>query len=177
MEIRPILSQPVHTILPQKSGPAASPGTGPQKPPRSDRLELSQELREKLSEQQKAHMAELAQVEKDAKAAQEQAEAQAEAFKVLMRCIKIAGRIISGDIVPSEDEQYLLENEPKMYQMAVAARTPKEDPEEWDSVLEDEEDASDSEASSGETPALSPPSGGEAPPAPDVPAEAPVAEG
>lgn len=152
---------PAAALLPQKAAE------------KTDRFELSQEIKEKMREQQKAHLEELARVEKDAKAAQEQAEAQAEAFKVLMRCIKIAGRIINGDIVPGKDEQYLLENEPKLYQMAVAARIPKEDPEEFDSVLEDEEERADSEApeASGEAPGPPALSGGESAPAPEVPVE------
>ena len=40
--------------------------------------------------------------------------------------------------MPPQDEKFLLENDPAGYQLAMAARKPKKDPKEWDSVLEEE---------------------------------------
>lgn len=71
--------------------------------------------------------------EQTIKAAVEQA-------KAMLRCLKISAAIIRGDHVPPEDEQYLLEHEPEMHKMSVLLRRTKEDPEDCDSVLEDEED-------------------------------------
>ncbi|MCI8971272.1 MAG: hypothetical protein HFF99_07380 [Oscillibacter sp.] len=62
-----------------------------------------------------------------------------ESLKVMDRCQKIASRIMKGDKVPPQDEQYLMENDPDGYKLALVCRTPKEKPKEWESVLEDEE--------------------------------------
>lgn len=77
-----------------------------------------------------------------------------EALKKMDRCQKIASRIMKGDKVPPQDERYLLENDPDGYKLAIACRTPKEKPKEWESVLEDEEEinaSSESAGSAGET--------------------------
>ena len=72
-------------------------------------------------------------------------------LKVMDRCQKIASRIMKGDKVPPQDEQYLMECDPDGYKLAIACRVPKEKPKEWESVLEDEEQESGSagEAESG----------------------------
>lgn len=76
-------------------------------------------------------------------------------LKTMEKCQKIAARIMRGDKVPPQDEQYLMEADPDGYKLAIACRTPKEKPKEWDSVLEDEED--------GGEPAEAADSAGEAP--------------
>ena len=60
-------------------------------------------------------------------------------LKVLELCEKIAASIMRGDKVPVEDLRFLMENDPDGYRLAMALRRHKEDPEEVDSVLEDEE--------------------------------------
>ena len=59
--------------------------------------------------------------------------------KVLELCQKIAASIMKGDKVPPEDLKFLMENDPDGYRLAMAMRRHKEDPEEVDSVLEDED--------------------------------------
>lgn len=76
-------------------------------------------------------------------------------LKTMEKCRKIAARIMRGDKVPPQDEQYLMEADPDGYKLAIACRAPKEKPREWDSVLEDEED--------GGEPAKAADSAGEAP--------------
>lgn len=67
-------------------------------------------------------------------------------LKVMERCRKIASRIMKGDKVPPQDEQYLMECDPDGYKLALACRVPKEKPKEWESVLEEaEEDGSGGE--------------------------------
>lgn len=61
-------------------------------------------------------------------------------LKVMDKCQKIASRIMRGDKVPPQDEQFLMEADPDGYKLAIACRMPKEKPKEWESVLEDEED-------------------------------------
>ena len=60
-------------------------------------------------------------------------------LKVLELCQKIAASIMKGDNVPPEDLKFLMENDPDGYRLAMALRRHKEDPEDVDSVLEDEE--------------------------------------
>ncbi|MDE7260903.1 MAG: hypothetical protein K2N78_02410, partial [Oscillospiraceae bacterium] len=71
-----------------------------------------------------------------------EAEMLGEQMKTMMRCQKIAARIMRGDKVPPEDERYLMENDPDGYKLALAMRQPKKSPKEWDSVLKDEEEKS-----------------------------------
>ena len=68
-------------------------------------------------------------------------EAMGEYLKVMQRCQEIARRLMRGDRVPPEDEQYLMTNDPKGYKLALAARKPNPHPKEWESVLEDIEGA------------------------------------
>ena len=80
----------------------------------------------------------------------------AEWLDARLKCLKIASRIMSGDKVPPEDPRFLLENDPKLYQMAVTGRLPKEDPKEHKSVL-DEEDLGGPESADAQTQSASEP--------------------
>lgn len=143
----------------QQAAPAVQ---SPQEKAREDRLTLSKKavaLLEEQSRKQAALKAERQRLEQMKEAGKQEAEALAKSLKVRLQCWKIAARIMDGDKVPYEDEQFLLNNDPDGYQMAMSLRRIKEDPEEWDSVLEDEEEDSDggsagvegvSSASSGE---------------------------
>lgn len=87
-----------------------------------------------------------------------------EKLKAMLRCQKIAARIMRGDKVPPQDERYLMENDPNGYKMAMAMRTPKKKPKEWDSVLEDEEQKTEGDGGGEETSQVSEAaSGGDAP--------------
>lgn len=92
-----------------------------------------------------------------------EAEALAKQMKIMQRCQKIASRIMKGNKVPPQDMQYLMENDMQSYQMAMAARIPKKNPKEWDSVLEDEdEEESGGAESAGDGVEISGAEGGEA---------------
>lgn len=84
-------------------------------------------------------------------------------LEIMEKCRKIASRIMKGDKVPPQDEQFLMEADPDGYKLAIACRVPKEKPKEWESVLEEEdrEDGSAESAESGEASAEAPESGGE----------------
>ena len=73
------------------------------------------------------------------------------------KCQKIAAAIMRGDRVPPEDLRYLMEHDQEGYKMALAMRKPKKDPEDVESVLDDE-DKNDGSAEgaedSGEIPAV-----------------------
>ena len=72
-----------------------------------------------------------------------EADALGEQMKTMERCHKIAARIMRGDKVPPQDEQYLMLNDPDGYQLALAMRKPKRNPKEWESVLKDGEKKQD----------------------------------
>lgn len=82
------------------------------------------------------------------------------AMKVMRLCQKIAASIMKGDRVPPEDLKYLMNNDPDGYKLAMAMRRHKEDPEDVESVLEEENSAKTEE---GEGEAVAASSGGEAP--------------
>ena len=72
-----------------------------------------------------------------------EADALGEQMKTMERCHKIAARIMRGDKVPPQDEQYLMLNDPDGYKLALAMRKPKRNPKEWESVLKDGEKKQD----------------------------------
>lgn len=82
-------------------------------------------------------------------------------LKVLNKCQKIAASIMKGDNVPPEDLIYLMKNDPEGFKMAMAMRRPKEDPEDVESVLDDEDRGGSVEESGGgeEAPSVSAPEG------------------
>lgn len=94
---------------------------------------------EKKQEQLQRKLDESRQLIRDLENSKEQSEAMAESMKVMMRCLKIAASIMKGDNVPSEDMQYLMEHDPESFRMAVSLRRQKDDPEDVESVLDDED--------------------------------------
>lgn len=152
-----------------------------------DRLELSRQAMrwvetlddKRLRERERAQalrerLANGTDIREQLDAADATAEAALEPYEVLSRCMKIAANIMSGKKVPAKDVQYLMENDPKLYQMSVALRRPPKDDRECERVVRD----GDGEAASGASPASgagvsagavsapAAPSGGEAPAAP-----------
>lgn len=78
-------------------------------------------------------------------------------LKVLELCQKIAASIMKGNKVPPQDLKFLMENDPAGYRLAMAMRRHNPDPEEVDSVLEDEDKNSGSAGDTGggaETPSV-----------------------
>lgn len=74
-------------------------------------------------------------------AAKEAAEAAGEGFEDLGRALEIARRMIHGDIVPASDEKFLMDFNRDIYMGAknMQALAKNDDPEKYDSLLEDEE--------------------------------------
>jgi hypothetical protein len=79
----------------------------------------------------------------------EAAEAQGEGYEDLAKALEIARRILNGDIVPAQDEQFLMEFNSEIYMRVKSMAEAKEDPEEYDSLLEEEEDDNGSGSGSG----------------------------
>ena len=159
---------------------AASPRTGegktkqPAAAPSTDRLELSRQWIHSMEEQRAQAGAALltgAREEKKSNgildmldgpsAEQEELDALSQEMDTQMKCLKIAMRIMQGKKVPSEDERFLMENDPEGYKLALAMRKPpKKDEKECESVLKDEDKEKRSEISGSEEAA--PTEGGEA---------------
>ena len=114
---------------------------------RTDHVSLSKQAVAYLEEQRRLSMERFAQEtarkareETEGKSAEEsQLEALTKSLKAVMKSHEIAARIMRGDKVPPEDERYLMENDPDGYKLAMAMRTPKKHPKEWESILDDED--------------------------------------
>jgi len=74
------------------------------------------------------------------KRAGEAAEGAAEMWRIEIKCMLIAMRIMSGNKVPIEDQRFLMDNKPELYAKAITMRMEKADPKEHDRLSEDEEE-------------------------------------
>lgn len=78
-------------------------------------------------------------------------------LEVMNKCQKIAASIMKGNRVPPEDLEYLINNDPDGYKLAMALRRENPDPEDEKSVLDDEDrnGSSAEKSDSGEAPSVS----------------------
>ena len=117
-----------------------------------DALELSSESIQKSKEELEAKAQETADTLKNLKEqleiARKQAEGAAEEWRIRILCLKIAMRIVSGDIVPRKDHQYLAKHDPELYGKAISMRVEKEEPKKLKRLSKDEEEDSDTAAES-----------------------------
>ena len=90
--------------------------------------------------------------------AREAGEGAAEMWKIEIKCLQIAMRIMSGNKVPIEDERFLMDNKPELYAKAITMRMEKADPKEYDRLSEDEEEEANGNP---ESTATEPSTGGE----------------
>lgn len=58
--------------------------------------------------------------------------------QIMMKCLRIAMRIIQGDNVPHKDDKFLMQNNPDLHLQAWSLRQYKADPEDHDSETEEE---------------------------------------
>lgn len=91
----------------------------------------------------------------------DQLEALKEAMDILEACAKIAASIMRGDQVPTKDLQYLMEHDIQGYQLAMAMRRTKEDPEKCKSVVPEEEQKTQGSSAAAPVEGASGSSGGE----------------
>jgi len=113
----------------------------PEAPEIEDKVEISDEARAKSDDFQKMledMRSEMRALREELKRAGEAGEGAAEAWKEKIRCLIIAMRIMSGDIVPEQDHRYLREKDMDLYCRAIMMRVEKEDPDEYDRLSEDE---------------------------------------
>lgn len=129
---------------PRAEKPPAGTGTAPKRTG-SDKADWSQAALAFLREMDRQSMEE----ERKRLEAKQQKNGELEmlskSLDVMEKCRKIASRIMKGDKVPPQDEQFLMEADPDGYKLALVCRVPKEKPKEWESVLEEEEDGSGGE--------------------------------
>lgn len=129
----------------EKKSPSAGRAALPQA--RTDKTSWSRAALSFLQEVDRQDMEKRRKLLEAKQQGQGELDALSESLKKMERCRKIASRIMRGDKVPPQDEMYLMDNDPDGYKLALACRTPKEKPKEWESVLEEE----DRENGSGET--------------------------
>ena len=75
--------------------------------------------------------------------AREAGEGAAEMWKIEIKCLQIAMRIMSGNKVPNADQRFLMDHKPELYAKAITMRMEKTDPKEYDRLTEDEEESID----------------------------------
>lgn len=152
------------TSRPKVSGPSIRPegrkgDTAAGSQTRTDRFTLSRQVVEQLEFQSRIIM-DLARKEEKSpffwdiadsgeETGTSEADALGEQMKTMERCHRIAARIMRGDKVPPQDEQYLRMNDPDGYKLSMAMRTPKRNPKKWQSVLKKEDESAQSRQSEG----------------------------
>lgn len=72
--------------------------------------------------------------------AQQQADAAAEEYGNMGKCLEISRRIMKGDRVPIKDVKFLQEKQPKLYKMAIMLKKTSKHPKKHKSLLEKEKD-------------------------------------
>ena len=69
-------------------------------------------------------------------------------YDAQIKCSIIATRIMRGDKVSDQDLRFLMEHDPHLYFIAIMSRVEKEDPEEYESITDDEEGDADASSDS-----------------------------
>ncbi len=113
-----------------------------EKPEDLDTLELY--LKEKEAALEALNQKEM--MDSELAASKSQIEGAIKMFDVLLKCMKIACRIIDGDKVPKQDEQLLMENYPDLYSAAKTLQRQKEERKEHKSLADKIEEPSEPSA-------------------------------
>lgn len=72
-----------------------------------------------------------------------QMEAEREKLNVLLTCLEISRRIAGGDKVPPADHKYLMEHDSGLYFRSISMRFPKNNPNEYKQLSEDDKERQD----------------------------------
>lgn len=99
-------------------------------------LNISDTGKQKLEEQK--NFLEFLQLQLDN--VEQQKKASEKSWDAMGKCLTIAMRISSGDNVPTSDIKFLQEHDSELFMQAMAMRVLKKDPEDYDSVLDGDED-------------------------------------
>jgi len=106
----------------------------------SEKKDKTEEWKEKLEEMRR----EMSWLRDEIRRAGEVAEGTGEAMRVMIKCLRIAMRIMSGHNVPEADHRFLMENDSSLYSKAIMMKVQVIDPEDLDRLSEDEEDNEES---------------------------------
>ena len=107
----------------------AKEGKAPGRAPSADRLELSQWVSRMDESRSRA----------EREFYEAAARSEARPVDAMKKCAEIAARLMAGKKIPLQDEQYLMDNDPQGYRLALAMRREEEDEEECGSVLDPED--------------------------------------
>ena len=108
-----------------------------------DTVDVSEEAKRKVKDFQsklEEMRNEMRRLREELERAGEAAEGAAEMWKIEIKCLQIAMRIMSGNKVPLADERFLMDNKPELYAKAITMRMENTDPKEYDRLSEDEEE-------------------------------------
>ena len=83
---------------------------------------------EKMKELLKENQDELERVKKQFENSAEDTKSSREAMKILITCLEISRRIITGNIVPIKDHEFLRKHDPALYAKSILMRIPKKKP-------------------------------------------------
>lgn len=142
------LSKAIAKKAETEAAPAKAPASRPQTP--TDKVSLSQQALAFVQEQNRKMWEAAQQREQrrqdrmaDSLSALENTKQELDllekAMDVQEKCLKIAASIMKGNRVPPEDLEYLMNNDPEGYKLAMAMRCENPDPEDEESVLSDED--------------------------------------
>jgi len=109
----------------------------------TDTFEARANMRSDSAELRNHHnsiLEELRNVSQQMQQAREAGEAAAEAWRIKLKCLRIAIRIMNGDNVPQADHDFLIEHNPSLYKLAMSARMPNDDPYDYDALSDGEGD-------------------------------------
>lgn len=119
--------------------------------PQYDRVLLSQEAKERMDRERAEAL--LAQQQEEREARRDamsdplaDARKSAPTGESMGKCIQIASRIMRGDRVPQADEKFLYENAPELYRQTLMTRSIEDDPDDCESLLDEEDLAASSAA-------------------------------
>ena len=107
----------------------------------ADRLEHRANLRADSADLRNHHnsiLEQLREMTQQMQQAREAGEAAAEAWRIKLKSLRIAVRIMNGDNVPQIDHDFLIEHNPGLYKMAMSARQHNDDPTDYDALSADE---------------------------------------
>ncbi|MCL2078626.1 MAG: hypothetical protein FWH17_02150 [Oscillospiraceae bacterium] len=108
-----------------------------------DTVEITDEAKEKandLKSKRENFLNEQRSLLEELRRVGEMSEGLAEGWKIKIKCLQIAMRIMSGNEVPKEDHRFLMENDAELYSRAISMKIQKTDPEEYDRLSEDDKD-------------------------------------
>lgn len=86
------------------------------------------------------HYSELEQIKMQFENCAEETKNAQKGAKILITCLKISRRIISGHIVPAKDHEYLKKHDPALYSKSILMRIPKENPKKYKRLSKDDDE-------------------------------------